>query len=62
MADPGYEAGQRAATFIGAKVNRVPLTKDYQHDVKAMAAANSNAGVIYVCNPNNPTGTVTPRA
>ena len=60
-ADPGYEAGERAAEFIGAKVIRVPLTKSYAHDVKAMAAASPNAGLIYICNPNNPTGTVTPR-
>jgi histidinol-phosphate aminotransferase len=61
-ADPGYEAGERAAQWIGAKVIRVPLTKSYAHDVKAMAAASPNAGLIYVCNPNNPTGTVTPRS
>lgn len=61
-ADPGYEAGQGAAQFVGAKVFRVPLTKEYAHDVRAMARADSNAGVIYVCNPNNPTGTLTSRA
>ncbi|MDE3168447.1 MAG: pyridoxal phosphate-dependent aminotransferase [Acidobacteriota bacterium] len=61
-ADPGYEAGERAAQFIGSKVMRVPLTKTYAHDVKAMAAASPDAGLIYVCNPNNPTGTLTPRA
>jgi histidinol-phosphate/aromatic aminotransferase/cobyric acid decarboxylase-like protein len=61
-ADPGYEAGERAAEYIGAKVIRVPLTKAYAHDVKAMAAASPNAGLIYICNPNNPTGTMTPRA
>ncbi len=61
-ADPGYEAGERAARFIGAKVISVPLTKTYAHDVKAMAAASPNAGLIYVCNPNNPTGSLTPRA
>jgi histidinol-phosphate aminotransferase len=61
-ADPGYEAGERAAKFIGAKVIRVPLTKTYAHDVAAMAKADPNAGLIYVCNPNNPTGTLTPRA
>ena len=58
--DPGYEAGERAAEFIGAPVIRVPLTKTYAHDVKAMAAS-PNAGLIYVCNPNNPSGTLTPR-
>jgi len=61
-ADPGYEAGGRAAKFIGAPVINVPLTKDYCHNVKAMAAASPNAGLIYVCNPNNPTGTLTPKA
>ncbi len=61
-ADPGYEAAERAARFIGAKVHAVPLTKTYSHDVKAMAAADPNAGLIYVCNPNNPTGTTTPKA
>lgn len=60
--DPGYEAGTRAAKFIGANVISVPLTKNYAHDVKAMAAASPNAGLIYVCNPNNPTGTLTPKS
>ena len=60
-ANPGYEAGERAARFIGAKVMGVPLTSSYAHDVKAMAAASPDAGLIYVCNPNNPTGTLTPR-
>jgi histidinol-phosphate/aromatic aminotransferase/cobyric acid decarboxylase-like protein len=62
-ADPGYEAGARAAQFVGANVVRVPLMadKNYQHDVKKMAAV-PNAGLIYICNPNNPTGTVTPKA
>ena len=63
-ADPGYEAGARAAQFIGAKVVRVPLTPTHAHDVKAMvkAAHERKAGLIYICNPNNPTGTITPRA
>ncbi len=59
VADPGYEAGTRAAEFVGAKVVKVPLRKDYTHDVKAMVQADPNAGVLYICNPNNPTGTVT---
>jgi histidinol-phosphate aminotransferase len=61
-ADPGYEAGEVAARFIGSKVIRVPLTGTNAHDVKAMARASADTGLIYVCNPNNPTGTVTPRA
>src|ERR1700730_2233148 len=61
-ANPGYEAPERAAEFIGSKVMRVPLTKTYAHDVKAMAKADANAGLFYFCNPNNPSGTLTPRA
>jgi histidinol-phosphate aminotransferase len=61
-ADPGYEAPERAAEFLGAKVIRVPLRKDFSHDVKAMVKADPNAGVIYICNPNNPTGTLTSKA
>ena len=58
-ADPSYEAGMRAAMIAKAKVSKVPLTADYAHDVKAMVAADPNAGVLYICNPNNPTGTLT---
>jgi len=58
-ADPGYEAGMFAANAVGAKVVKVALTKSYAHDVKAMLAAAPDAGVFYVCNPNNPTGTLT---
>jgi histidinol-phosphate aminotransferase len=61
-ADPGYEAAGLAAAFLGAKTLSVPLTKDYRHDVKAMAAASPEAGLIYICNPNNPTGTITPKS
>jgi histidinol-phosphate aminotransferase len=61
-ADTTYESPEGAARFIGAKVVRVPLTKDYAHDTRAMAQADPEAGVIYVVNPNNPTGTLTPRA
>jgi len=60
-ADPGYEAGTYAAKATGASVARVPLTKTHAHDLRAMVAADPNAGVLYICNPNNPTGTITPR-
>src|SRR6476661_8497229 len=62
-ADPGYEAGERAAKFIGASTVNVPLKKGtWDHDVKAMLAAAPNAGLYYICNPNNPTGTLTSKA
>ncbi len=62
MADPGYEQGAGAAKYIGAKTIRVPLMKDYSHDVKAMVAASPDAGLIYICNPNNPTGSITKKS
>ena len=61
-ADPGYEAGMHAVAATQAPVVKVPLTKTYAHDVKAMIAAAPNPGLFYICNPNNPTGTLTPHA
>lgn len=59
MASPGYGSG--ASRGIGNRVVKVPLRKDYSHDVEAMIKADPNAGAYYICNPNNPTGTLTPR-
>jgi histidinol-phosphate aminotransferase len=61
-ADPGFEAGTNMASLMGTRVVKVPLTKTYAHDVKAMLAAAPDAGVFYICNPNNPTGTLTPHS
>ncbi|HWQ03146.1 MAG TPA: aminotransferase class I/II-fold pyridoxal phosphate-dependent enzyme, partial [Candidatus Nitrosotenuis sp.] len=42
---------------------KVPLTKDFRHDLPAMAAAcNAQTGLVYVCNPNNPTATIVTRS
>ncbi|HEY1926519.1 MAG TPA: pyridoxal phosphate-dependent aminotransferase [Caulobacteraceae bacterium] len=60
-ADPSYEAPMAAAATTKAHISKVALASDYAHDVKAMIAADPTAGVIYICNPNNPTGTLTPR-
>jgi histidinol-phosphate aminotransferase len=62
MADPSYESAARATDFSRAKVHKVPLTPTFAHDVKKMVAADPMAGLIYIVNPNNPTGTITPRA
>jgi len=43
-----------AAAATEARVVKVPLTKTYAHDVKAMIAAAPDAGLFYICNPNNP--------
>jgi histidinol-phosphate aminotransferase len=60
-ADPSYEQGPRAAAAAKAPLKMVPLTSTYAHDVKAMVAADPSAGAFYIVNPNNPTGTMTPR-
>ncbi len=53
-ADPSYEAGMRAAQVAKAKISKVPLTSDYSHDVKAMVAADPNAGVYLHLQPQQP--------
>ena len=65
IADPGYEGPMWAAKVSSAPVIKVPLADPKgaaAHDIKAMVAAASTPGVIYICNPNNPTGTSTPQA
>jgi histidinol-phosphate aminotransferase len=60
--DPSYEQGPRAADVMKAPKFPVPLTATYAHDVKAMVAAHPSPGAYYIVNPNNPTGTMTPKA
>jgi len=58
-ADPTYNDMPSTAAEHGAKWIKVPLTADYKHDLEAMEAKiTSNTGLVYICNPNNPTGTV----
>ena len=57
---PGYNVSI-LARFIGAKTIRVPLRGDYSHDTEGMVRVGQDAGAYFVCNPNNPTGTLTPR-
>src|SRR5260370_30381986 len=61
-ADPTFESSWRVASAGGAKVHKIPLKADYSYDMKAMVAADPNAGLFYVCNPNNPTGTLVKRS
>ena len=57
-----FEAYPRLVELSGADEVRVPL-QDEAHDLAAMAAAiTPRTRVIFVCNPNNPTGTVVHRA
>jgi len=62
VGDPSYEQGPGAGAKMKVKVVPVPLTPTGAHDVKAMLAASTNVGAYYICNPNNPTGTMTPKA
>jgi histidinol-phosphate aminotransferase len=59
--DPSYEQGFRAADTMKAPKFPVALTPTYAHDVKAMLKAHPSPGAYYIVNPNNPTGTITPR-
>jgi histidinol-phosphate aminotransferase len=65
-ANPTYGDGYRAQNmFQNVKVTRVPLTADFKHDIPAMRrAAQEPAPVtlVYICQPNNPTGTLTSTA
>ncbi|MGZ3874818.1 MAG: pyridoxal phosphate-dependent aminotransferase [Mucilaginibacter sp.] len=57
--DPSYDDLATHARLHGAQWVKVPLTKDYKLDLDAMEAkVDSNTGLVYICNPNNPTGTV----
>jgi histidinol-phosphate aminotransferase len=60
MASPTFESIAHAAKLTGADVRTVPLTHEYAHDLSAMLArADAKTGILYICNPNNPTATLT---
>jgi histidinol-phosphate aminotransferase len=61
LADPTFESIGYHAGILGAEVVKVPLDATHAHDLAAMAAVPS-AGITYLCNPNNPTATLTPKA
>jgi histidinol-phosphate aminotransferase len=60
-ADPTFEAILNNASANGAEIVKVSLTSSFAHDLEKMLAA-ANKGLIYVCNPNNPTASITPKA
>jgi histidinol-phosphate aminotransferase len=59
-ADPTFEAILNNASANGAEVVKVPLTSSFKHDLPKMRDS-AKAGLIYVCNPNNPTASITPK-
>lgn len=59
VAEPTFEAVLDYARVLRANPIKVPLTSDFRHDLPRMATAcTSKTGLVYVCNPNNPTGTI----
>jgi histidinol-phosphate aminotransferase len=60
VADPTFEAILKHAKVAGAEVVKVPLTSAFSHDLQKMMAA-AREGLVYICNPNNPTASITPK-
>ena len=59
IASPTYEGMARYAEARGARIVRIPLDSRFRHDLKKMRAmVNDESGLIYICNPNNPTATI----
>lgn len=62
VGEPSFVRYDAAAHLAPSKLIKVPLDSDYRHDLSAMAARVSpNTKMVFVANPNNPTGTVVGR-
>jgi len=61
MADPTFEALGAYTSATGGEIVKVPLDANWCHDVAKMAAV-PDAALVYFCNPNNPTASITPKA
>ena len=61
-ARPTFDAVAQLAQRAGSRTVEVPLAKDHSHDLGAMRArVVPDTGLIYICNPHNPTGSLTKR-
>ena len=61
VADPTFEAILEYSKACGANVVKVPLTSSHAHDLDKMGTA-AQKGLVYICNPNNPTASITPKS
>ena len=61
-AEPTFEVASRYAKSMNRDVMSIPLRPGYSHDLDAMLdRCDSSTGLVYICNPNNPTGSLTHR-
>jgi histidinol-phosphate aminotransferase len=61
-ANPTFDVMSRHARSLNREVVSAPLSPDYSHDLDAMLSrCDSTTGLVYICNPNNPTGSLTRR-
>ncbi len=63
VAVPTFDAMEYYARSAGAEVVAVPLTNVFAHNLRAMRARmDDSTSIVYICNPNNPTASLTPRS
>jgi histidinol-phosphate aminotransferase len=62
IADPSYDYWTATLDNLGLTKNTVPLSTDKKINLQAMLeAVNQDTKLVYICNPNNPTGTICER-
>ena len=56
---PTFDILQRYAAKMGGIIDAVPLDAEFKFDLPAIEArVKDGVGLVYICNPNNPTGTL----